>query len=254
MRFKYRLSILIIAIISIFATTIRAFGTVDIPVPQRHVNDYADIIDIKIEDTLNTFLSELETKTGAQIVFITVRTTDGVPVENFPIDIADNWNPGGFEQSNRVMIVIAKDDRDFSIEVGSGLEKLLTNKFCKEIGTALFTPNFRNENYNEGIFQGSVAIINKIANDNGATITGVPRRIQLPGRKSSGLSYLPILFIIILPVLLGSKRRCRRHWGGMMMPFMFGGFGGHRGGGTYTSDGFGGFGGGLGGGGSSGSW
>ncbi len=258
MRFKYSLSILVITFIFIFATTISTFGAVDLCVPKKHVNDHADIIDIKTEDTLNTFLSELEMKTGTQIVIITARTTDRLPVEESSIDNANNWKLDRFEQSNGVQIVISKNDRNFSIEVGSGLEKLLTNKFCEEIGTALFTPNFKNDNYNEGIFQGSVAIINKIANDNGSTITGVPKRIRLPRRKSLGISYLPMLFLLILPVLLGGRRRCRRHWAGMTffmrMPFMFGGFGGHRGGGAYACDGFGGFGGGLGGGDSSCGW
>jgi uncharacterized protein len=262
MLYKYNLLFFVITITSILTSTISAFGTVDIPVPKMHVNDRAGIIDNQTENRLNAFLSELETKTGAQMIVLTVKTTGGVPVDQFSIEIANNWKLGQVEQDNGILMVIAKNDRKYSIEVGSGLERILTNEFCEEIGTALFIPNFRNDKYNEGIYQGTVAIINKIAKDAGVTITGAPKRIHLPGRRSTGLSYLPILLIFILPVLLGGRRRGRRHWGGMpffmMMPFMFGGFGNHRGGGTYTSNGFGGFGGGLGGGfgggGASGGW
>jgi uncharacterized protein len=262
MLYKNNLFVFTIIIISLFASSIWAFDSVDIPVPKMHVNDRVNIIDNQTKSRLNAFLSELETKTGAQMIVLTVKTTDGMPIDQFSIDLANKWKLGQFGQNNGILMVISKDDRKYRIEVGSGLERILTNNFCEEIGKALFIPNFRNGNYNEGIYQGTVAIVNKIAKDSDVTITGAPQRIHLPRRRSTGLSYLPILLIFILPLLLGGSRRSRRHWGGMpffmMMPFMFGGFGGHRGGGTYTSDGFGGFGGGLGGGfgggGASGGW
>lgn len=256
MTYKKHFVLFTITLITLFVSTITAFGTVDIPAPKTHVADSAKILDKQTENRLNAFLAELETKTGAQMIVLTVNTTGGVPVDQFSIDLANAWKLGQFEQNNGVLMVIAKNDRKYSIEVGSGLERVLPNDFCAEISKALFVPNFRNGNYNEGIYQGAAAIINKIAKDAGVTITGAPTRVQLPRRRSSGLSFLPILLIFILPMLMGRGRaRGRSRWGGMgmggmmMMPFLFGGlggFGGHRGG--SSSGGFGGFGGGLGGG------
>lgn len=252
MSYKNNLFIYVIIIISLFVPAMVVSGAEDIPVPKMHVSDQAEIVDNQTENRLNAFLSELETKTGVQMIVLTVRSTGGIPVDQFSIDVAEKWKLGQFGQDNGILMVIARDDRKYRIEIGSGLERILTDKFCEEIGKALFIPNFRNENYGEGIYQGAVAIINKISKDSGVTITGAPERIHLPGRKSTGLSYLPILLIFILPMLFGGRRRGRRHWGGMpffmMMPFMFGGFGSHRGRGSYSSNGFGGFGGGLGGG------
>ena len=244
-----------ITLITLFVSTITASGAVDIPAPKMHVADRAKIIDKQTESRLNAFLSELETKTGTQMVVLTVKTTGGVPVDQFSIDLANAWKLGQFEQNNGVLVVVATKDRKYSIEVGSSLERILTKDFCAEIGKVLFVPNFRNGNYKEGIYQGSAAIINKIAKGAGVTISGAPTRAQLPRRRSSGLSFLPILLIFILPMLLGRRRAYgRSRWGGMgmgmggmmMMPFLFGGLGGHRGG--SSSGGFGGFGGGLGGG------
>jgi uncharacterized protein len=258
MTYKKHLALFTITLITLFAAAITAFAAADIPAPKMHVADRAKIIDKKTESRLNAFLAELESKTGAQMVVLTVKTTGGVPVDQFSIDLASAWKLGQFEQNNGVLMVIAKNDRKYSIEVGSGLESVLTNDFCAEIGKVLFVPNFRNGNFNEGIYQGSAAIINKIAKNAGITVSGAPTRVQLPRRRSSGLSFLPILLIFILPMLMGRGRaRGRGRWGGMgmgmggmmMMPFLFGGmggFGGHRGG--SSSGGFGGFGGGLGGG------
>ena len=218
-----------ITLITLFVSTITASGAVDIPAPKMHVADRAKIIDKQTESRLNAFLSELETKTGTQMVVLTVKTTGGVPVDQFSIDLANAWKLGQFEQNNGVLVVVATKDRKYSIEVGSGLERVLTKDFCAEIGKVLFVPNFRNGNYKEGIYQGSAAIINKIAKGAGVTISGAPTRAQLPRRRSSGLSFLPILLIFILPMLLGRRRAYgRSRWGGMgmgmggmtMMPFL----------------------------------
>jgi uncharacterized protein len=258
MTYKKHFVLFTITLITLCVSTIAAFGAADIPAPKMHVVDRAKVIDKKTESRLNAFLAELETKTGAQMVVLTVKTTDGAPVDQFSIDLASAWKLGQFEQNNGVLIVVATKDRKYSIEVGSGLESVLTNDFCAEIGKVLFVPNFRNGNYNEGIYQGTAAIINKIAKDAGISISGAPTKVHLPRRRRSGLSFLPILLIFILPMLMGRGRaRGRSRWGGMgmgmggmmMMPLLFGGmggFGGHRGG--SSSGGFGGFGGGLGGG------
>lgn len=246
-----------ITLITLFASAITAFGAADIPAPKMHVADRAKIVDKQTENRLNAYLTELESKTGAQMVVLTVKSTGGVPVDQFSIDLANAWKLGQFDQNNGVLMVIASKDRKYSIEVGSGLERVLSNNFCAEVGKSLFVPNFRNGNYNEGIYQGAAAIINKISKDAGITVSGAPKVVHQPRRRSSGFSFLPILLIFVLPMLLGGRRRAygRSRWGGMgmgsmfMMPFLFGGFGGfggHRG--SSSSGGFGGFGGGLGGG------
>jgi len=258
MLYKQHCLLFTITLITVLWCTITAFGAVDIPTPEMHVADRANVIEEQTENSLNAFLAELEIKTGTQMVVLTVDTTDRMPIDRFSIDVANQWKLGQSELDNGVLVVIATEDRKYRIEVGSGLESVITDSFCEEIGTVLFAPNFRNGNYNEGIYQGTIAIINKIANDIGVIISGAPKTIHLPKRRSSGLSFLPIILIFILPLLLRGRRNAhgRSRWGGMpffmMMPFMFGGFGGrgrgHSEGDSFSSGGFGGFGGGLGGG------
>lgn len=253
------------AIIALFLYTVTAFGRTDIPMPKMYVDDQAKIIDKRTEDKLNTLLAELETKTGAQMVVLTVKTTGGMPVDQFSLDLAREWKLGQFEKNNGVLMVIAKKDRKYSIEVGTGLERVLPDTFCSEVAKTLFIPNFRAGDYDQGIYQGTIAIVSRIAQDAGVTISGAPQVVHQPRRRGMGFSFLPLLLFFILPMLMGRRRAYgRSRWGGMpffmMMPFMFGGLGGfgHRGGGSYSSGGFGGFGGGLGGGfgggGASGGW
>ncbi len=111
MTYKKHFVLFTITLITLFVSTITAFGAVDIPAPKMHVVDRAKIIDKKTESRLNAFLSELETKTGAQMVVLTVKTTGGAPVDQFSIDLANAWKLGQFEQNNGVLVVVATKDR-----------------------------------------------------------------------------------------------------------------------------------------------
>ena len=111
MTYKKHLALFTITLITLFAAAITAFAAADIPAPKMHVADRAKIIDKKTESRLNAFLAELESKTGAQMVVLTVKTTGGVPVDQFSIDLASAWKLGQFEQNNGVLMVIAKNDR-----------------------------------------------------------------------------------------------------------------------------------------------
>ena len=159
-----------------------SYRVADIPAPKRHVEDRADLIDEHAEITLNGLLSELEMKTGVQMIVLTNKTTGGIPIDQFSIDLANKWKLGQFGQDNGVLVVVVRDDRKYSIEVGSGLERILPNDFCAEVGETIFVPNFRTGNYSQGINQGSNAIVNRIAQDAGVSIKGTQSQ-GMPSQK-----------------------------------------------------------------------
>ena len=55
----------------------------DLPVPQRYVEDRATIVSDTIENSLNGYLQELEQKTGAQMIILTINTTGDIPIEMY---------------------------------------------------------------------------------------------------------------------------------------------------------------------------
>lgn len=229
-----------------------------LPVPQRYVEDKARIIDDVTERKLNGYLQELEQKTGAQMIVLTINTTGDIPIEMYAIELAEKWKLGQKGKDNGALVVIAKDDRAYRIEVGYGLEGILPDSFCGTVGRTYFVPHFRQGRYSEGIFQGVAIMVHKIAEESGVKITGMPDIAEL--RKKGGKHqnpYLSLLILfIILPVLLNLFFHRRRSWWGGGPPIIFGGPGS-----SGRSGGFGGFGdfgggggGSFGGGGASGRW
>ncbi|MCF6157553.1 MAG: YgcG family protein [wastewater metagenome] len=248
----------IIVLSCLFSFAVWAEG---LPVPQKYVEDKAQIIDEEVERTLNGYLQELEQKTGAQMIVLTVLNTGGIPIEMYAIELAEKWKLGQEGKDNGALVVIAKEDRAYRIEVGYGLEGILPDSFCGTVGRTYFVPHFRKGQYSKGIFQGVAIMVHEIAKESNIKITGMPNmrnlRKKASGRQNPLFSLL--LLFIILPVLINfffGRFRGRRYWYGGGPPIIFGGprgFGGSGGFGGFGSFGGGG-GGSFGGGGASGRW
>ena len=168
-----------------------------------------------------------------------------------------------------MLFVIAKNDRKWRFEVGYGLEGYVTDQYCGRVGRNVLVPYLKQGNYSEGIYKANITIVQKIANESGVALSGMPKVAPVPVRRRNikrGLpccSLLPLLFFLFLIFGGGGRGRGMGMW--FLLPFMFGGFGGHGGYGRSGSFGggsfggsFGGFGGGMGGGfgggGASGGW
>jgi len=261
-RFLPRL-ILTLTLLSALAAT--GYSQADLPMPQHYVEDYANVINDSDERSLNGVLQELEQKTGAQYIVLTVLSTGGLPIEQFSIELAEKWKLGQKGKDNGMLFVLAKNDRKWRFEVGYGLEGFITDQYCGRVGRDVLVPYLRKGDYSRGIYEANLQIVQQIATEAGASLTGMPRITPVPVMdKRRGLpccSALPILFFMLL--IFGGMGRGMGWW--FFLPFIMGGFGGHGGygrsgsfGGGSFGGGFGGFGGGMGGGfgggGASGGW
>jgi uncharacterized protein len=217
------------------------------------VNDYANILSDSERRTLEGMLVAYDDSTSNQIAIVIEKDLDGDDVFNRSVNIAEAWGIGGAENDNGVLIYVAIDDRKLFIQVGRGLEGAIPDALAGRIIDYEIKPNFKEENYYQGLYAGAVSIAKAAAGEYKA-----PKK---KGKKDRGFpKWLIILFIIIMIVIFTGGRRGggfgtygRRSYGGGFI-----GGGGFSGGGSFGGGGgggFGGFGGGsFGGGGAGGSW
>lgn len=235
------------------------------PLPQQpanHVVDLAGIIEDSVEAQLDGYLLELEQKTTAQFVVLTVTSLEGDSIDAFSIATAhEKWKLGQKGKDNGALLVVAQDDKKYRFEIGYGLEGILPDSLVGSIGREYLVPNFRKGDYSAGIFSSALVIANKIASSEGVDITGMPKlqESRYSGRSQRGggivSKILTVLFLIgaiilfiknprlLLFFLLASSMGGGRRSG-------WGGGGGFGGGGSFGGGGGGGFGGG----GASGGW
>ena len=232
------------------------------PAPTRRINDFAGALAPADRDRLETRLAEREQGSRNQVVVAIFRSLEGESLEDYSIRLAQAWRIGQKGFDNGVIFLIFLNDRKMRIEVGYGLEGVLTDAVSSSILSQVVAPRFREGKVADGIGAGLDAIDAAIKGEYRADTRRAARR------DDSVPALIPIGFtlLVILGIVLSAQRnamRARRNgwtggsrgWGGG--PFLggggFGGFGGGSGGGS-SGGGFSGGGGSFGGGGSSGSW
>ncbi len=215
-----------------FATTCVA----QIPLTGR-VIDQANILSASEKAELETLLAEHEKATSNQIVVLTITSLDGQSVEEFSYQQGRKWGLGTKEKSNGVLFLVALNDRQVRIEVGYGLEDVLTDAQSKLIIERTIVPYFKQGQMSKGILQGAFAILQALGADLNSSV-----QENNPQDDSTNPWAIILLF-----ALIGSFIFLRRWLGGGR-----GGF--WRGGSSGGGSGFSGGGGSFGGGGSSGRW
>ena len=241
--------------------------------PQGYVNDFAGVLSPAAKVQLTALCGEVQQKTGAQIAVVTVKTLDGVPVEEYSVDLATKWGIGPKQADKGVLILLAVNDRKYWTSVGYGLEPVLPDGKVGGFGREM-VPLLRNGDYDGAMLLITRRIADVIAADKGVTLSGnSPAPVRGRSQEGKGWSLgeiLVLLFVIfvVYSILKGSSGGGRYTrggpgsgwWVGPMIGGMMGGGrggwgGGGFGGGGGGGGGFGGFGGGsFGGGGAGGSW
>jgi len=241
-----------------------------IPSPQGYVNDFAGLIDSRLERAMTTLITEVQQKTDGEIAVVTLRDLEGRASIDVARDIGRQWGIGaerraGSQASNAgVVLLLVPGQRpgdgtaDLAISTGRGAEGFITDAETLRIRNAIGEAATRSGSYAEGLAVGVQLLAREYAEEFGVTLTGQAAR-PLPQRRPSGRTGGNYAWLLLLVVffLFGGRGSGRWLLLGLLLS---GGRGGHYhgggglGGGGFGGSGFGGFGGGGGfsGGGSSG--
>jgi uncharacterized protein len=252
-------SVLAAAILLFAAAPVMAAPT--FPTLTGRVVDDAHVLSAQTQADLTAKLAALEQKTGNQLVVVTVPSLQGYPIEDFGYQLGRAWGIGEKGKNNGAVFIIAPAEHQVRIEVGYGLEPVLTDALSSVILQQTVLPKFRAGDVEGGVVAGTDAIIQQLGLDPQQAQAVAAQATQAAQQPASPPFRIPGLIIILavfflLPMLLG------RGGGGLWYaaPFLFmgggrmgGGDGGGFGGGSFGG-GFSGGGGSFGGGGSSGSW
>jgi uncharacterized protein len=114
------------------------------------VVDTANLIDDRSEQALSLRLEALEKATSDQMVVVTVPSLSGQSIESYALALGNRWRIGREDVDNGVIILVAPTERKVRVEVGLGLEGLLTDAKAGEVSKAVL-PRFGAGDYAGGI-------------------------------------------------------------------------------------------------------
>jgi uncharacterized protein len=217
------------------------------------VHDEAGILSPQVEAQLEAILKAHRDSTSTQIAVLLIPSLDGDDIDSYSLRVTEAWKLGQEQKDNGVLFLVTMEEKQMRIEVGYGLEGVLTDALSGRINRNEVAPYFRQGNYEAGIQAGVMAIIQSVQ---GTYVNETPLVKKRKGRSPVGT----LVFIVILIIAMSRKNRgggggMGGFWSAAMMGSMLGGGGGYgRSSGSWSSGSDFGGGGGFGGGGSSDSW
>lgn len=266
--------------------------SLEVPQLRARVNDYAHMLSSGTVQELEQQLADFEKKEGTQVVVLTIPSLEGENLKEYSIRVAEAWRIGQKGTDNGAILLVAKNERKIRIEVGRGLEGVLTDLVSGRIIRNDIAPRFKAGDMDGGVKAGASAIMAVVKGEYAA-----PEKNIRHGRKSTSPVFALAIFFLVGCIFLGAIARALGGVAGaiglpiiaqlsfpgigvvmlailgvagfligLLLAFLFGGgggfgggfggpyFGGGFGGGSGGGDVFSGGGGDFGGGGASGDW
>lgn len=226
------------------------------------VVDAANLLTPEQTSALADRLKAIEDKTGHQVVIATIPDLQGHEIEDYGYQLGRNWGIGSKTGNDGVIIIVAPTTHKIRIEVGYGLEPIITDAVASVIISQQMTPAFRQGQYVGGL---------------NAAVTTLTELLQLPPDEAQArakqmaasqakarsnakwfrlIPWAIFLLFFVLPMFGRRRYGYGYGYGGYGYGMPFGGYGGGYSSGSSGGggDSFSGGGGSFGGGGASGSW
>ena len=168
--------------------------------PVARVTDLTGTLSAEQTAALQKTLAEFEIRKGSQIVVLMLPTTEPEEIAQYGIRVADAWKVGRKGVEDGAIVLVAKNDRRARVEVGRGLEGVITDYAAERIISEYMRPRFRADDYYGGI---TAAVDRIIALADGEPLPPPPARAAArPHVGFQGiLAILLLLGVIAGPVL-----------------------------------------------------
>ena len=252
--------LLLMLVASLLASVAASATVPSFPNLTGRVVDQANVLSPQARTELDKKLELLEAQTSRQLVVVTVSSLQGLEIEAYGYQLGRAWGIGEKKRNTGVLLIVAPNERRVRIEVGYGLEGVLTDALSSVILQERVLPKLRTGDVAGGVLAGADELIVQLSlPDDQAKARVETARLQQSAPDSAvplGLVGIIVLWVIVglIGTIGGRKGHRADLW---LLPFMIlaGGGSGRRGGGGMSGGGgFSGGGGSFGGGGASGRW
>ena len=125
----------------------------------EQINDEAHIFSQNERDELLNLVQNFEQNSTTQIAIVTLNLLESRSIEELSLEIARGYKLGQKEDNNGVLLLVAPNEKKVRIEVGYGLEGVLTDAVASQIINSVMIPEFKNGKMSEGVKEGVLAII-----------------------------------------------------------------------------------------------
>ena len=191
------------------------------PIAGRRVHDFAGVITADDRQVLEKEALFIEQQTTAQLAIVTVSSLDGESVESYAHALMNSWGVGRRDNNNGVMFLVAPEERRARIEVGYGLESLLSDARCGELLRKHATPYFKQGEFSDGIRATTGAIVDILGRNPEAAAGKSSSRPQvgLPQLPEGALIAIICAVLSVAFLMVGAIYSTHRYYPAGLLPF-----------------------------------
>jgi uncharacterized protein len=187
-----------------------------------YINDYVGLLDYNSKSELEALASKIERETGREIAVVIVDSLQGITEEEYAVELFEKWGIGKEKEDNGILILICTEgevgDRPLWIEVGYGLEGVITDLEAGNIVNDIIIPNFQKDDYYTGLNNAILIIAEQIYEEEGLEPIATETSSVAPFASSSSefpfgwVCCFPIPFVITIIIVLVNffRKRCPR--------------------------------------------
>jgi Beta-propeller domains of methanol dehydrogenase type len=194
------------------------------PEPTGFVNDFAGVLSENDLAGLNSIAESIKAKTGAEMAVAVIKTASPLEPKEYAVRLFEHWKIGEKGKDNGVLVLIALEERRVEVEVGYGLEGVLTDATAGRVLDQHMVPRLRAGDYAGGLRDTLTALGSKVEEDLKRTGAGDEPAVSpdkassAPAEETSGslvviiplVFFAIIAFVIIFAVVLRRRSRCAR--------------------------------------------
>jgi uncharacterized protein len=138
------------------------------PAPEDRITDRVGVLSSATRASLDRRLGAYEQQTGHQIIVWIDRSTDEVPIETFAVEAFEAWKIGREQLDDGAGIFVMTEDRAIRIEVGYGLEPLITDLVAARVIGSTMVPAIERGDWDGAVVGGVEQLVDTIEGQPGS--------------------------------------------------------------------------------------
>jgi uncharacterized protein len=196
----------------------------DFPQLTGRVVDQANLLSPEQEQQLTQKLEALQRQSSRQFVVATIADLQGHDDSEYGYQLGRRWGIGQQGADNGLILLVAPNEHKVRVEVGRGLEGIITDALSHEIIDEQMVPRFKQNDYAGGINAGVDALIAQLQappevreqNAAAAQQRANERTSRRHGNGATGAGIIIglVILFLVLAAVFGRRGRGRRYASG----------------------------------------
>ena len=212
---KRRLTGLVLSAILLAALALPAFAA-DIPAaPSGHaVLDQAGVLSEETINTVDSYNNALAS-TGAEIGVLTVDFTGNLSIDDYALQVFNEWGIGDKKKQNGVLFLLVTGDENYYCTLGTGLEGEITYSRLKSLLNDYAEPGFAKGDYDACVTEFTGAVYSELCSLYGITPgEGQPQPKPVENDDNAETMLILIVTVVLIVVAIALSSRGGRGGGG----------------------------------------